>query len=322
MENENTRRCIVCGQEALPEDNFCQKCGNPLSKDGGVQQTSITDAPKKKPFWKKPIFIVAVIIVAIIMFASGSCSHEWKEATCTTPKTCAKCEKTKGDAIGHDWVVATCETAKTCKVCQETDGDALGHTVSAWKTIAQSTCSVKGKQEGYCTVCKKTVVKEMDLVAHTKGNWEVTQKPTKDSKGIKSLKCSVCKAVMDTQEYELSAAELKADYKAKCKTYSYDKIARSPGEYKGKYAKVYGKVLQAMQDKSNGKITYTLRIGTGGRYYYDNVILAVYTADESEPRILEDDMITAYGQLMGEYTYETVMGNEMTIPAMSIEYVG
>lgn len=24
------------------------------------------------------------------------CEHEWKEATCTAPKTCTKCEKTKG----------------------------------------------------------------------------------------------------------------------------------------------------------------------------------------------------------------------------------
>lgn len=255
------------------------------------------------------------------MFASGSCSHEWTEATCTTPRTCTICSKTKGGAIGHDWIPATCETAKTCKTCQKTEGEALGHTVSGWKTVAKSTCSTKGKEEGYCTACKKNVVNELDLIEHTKGNWEVTKIPTKDSKGEKTLKCSVCKGVMDTQEYELSAAEIKAEYKANCKTYSYDKIARSPDEYRGKYAKFYGKVVQVMQDKSAGKIEYSLRIGTGGSYYYDNVILCTYTASTNDSRILEDDMVTIYGELRGEYTYETVMGNEITLPFMSVEYV-
>lgn len=30
-----------------------------------------------------------------------SCNHEWKEATCTEPKICEKCDKTEGEALGH-----------------------------------------------------------------------------------------------------------------------------------------------------------------------------------------------------------------------------
>lgn len=39
-------------------------------------------------------------------------SHEWKEATCAEPKTCAKCGETEGEALGHTWVEATCEEPK------------------------------------------------------------------------------------------------------------------------------------------------------------------------------------------------------------------
>ena len=323
MENENTKKCMHCGEETLQDGNFCPKCGKPLIDSRFVQavESLPSPEPKKKPFWKKPIAIVGVVIFVIILVSLGADSHEWVPATCSAPQTCAECGKTKGDALEHDWVAATCEAAKICKTCQKTEGEALGHSVSEWKSISQSTCTVKGKQEGYCTVCQKSVVKELDLAAHTKGNWEVTKIPTKDSKGTKSLKCSVCKAVMDTQEYELSAAELKAEYKKNCKTYSYDKIARSPGEYKGKNAKFYGKVVQVMQEKSGNEITYTLRIGTGGSYYYDDIILCIYTANVNDARILEDDMITIYGELRGEYSYETVMGNEITLPFMSIEYI-
>ena len=30
-----------------------------------------------------------------------SCAHVWKEATCDEPKTCNKCQETKGNALGH-----------------------------------------------------------------------------------------------------------------------------------------------------------------------------------------------------------------------------
>lgn len=32
---------------------------------------------------------------------SGVCSHVWQSATCTEPKTCTKCDETKGSALGH-----------------------------------------------------------------------------------------------------------------------------------------------------------------------------------------------------------------------------
>ena len=57
------------------------------------------------------------------------CDHNWTDATCTSPKTCTKCQKTKGDALGHDWsnkdgVCVTCkaecqhgELTAVCPIC-------------------------------------------------------------------------------------------------------------------------------------------------------------------------------------------------------------
>ncbi len=58
------------------------------------------------------------------------CEHDWKEATCTEPKTCSKCNWTVGEALKHSFTkyetdkLATCEeygteTAK-CDRCEET----------------------------------------------------------------------------------------------------------------------------------------------------------------------------------------------------------
>lgn len=74
--------------------------------------------------------------------------HTWEEATCTEPKTCCACGKTKGEALGHTWTEATCTEAKTCSVCGQTEGKALGHTWQKATCTTPKTCSVCGGTEG------------------------------------------------------------------------------------------------------------------------------------------------------------------------------
>ena len=47
--------------------------------------------------------------------APTACSHSWKAATCTAPKTCTKCGATEGNALGHNYENGA------CKVCNEED---------------------------------------------------------------------------------------------------------------------------------------------------------------------------------------------------------
>lgn len=60
-----------------------------------------------------------------------TCSHNFSGATCTAPKTCAKCGATEGSAIGHNWKDATCAAPKTCTVCGATEGGKGDHTYTA-----------------------------------------------------------------------------------------------------------------------------------------------------------------------------------------------
>lgn len=59
---------------------------------------------------KIAILFSLVLLILINLFvlsacdnASTSCQHQWKEATCVTPKTCTLCQETEGEAIGHDF---------------------------------------------------------------------------------------------------------------------------------------------------------------------------------------------------------------------------
>ena len=52
-------------------------------------------------------------------------THEWIDADCTHPKTCATCDKTEGEALGHQLSEATYQTPAQCNICGETEGDVL-----------------------------------------------------------------------------------------------------------------------------------------------------------------------------------------------------
>lgn len=98
-----------------------------------------------------------------------------------------------------------------------------------------------------------------------------------------------------------------------------EEIARNPDTYLGKPAKLQGEVIQSMPEGDS----YTLRVNiTPGQYYWSDTILVTYTKQEAgESNILEDDIVTMYGTLMGTYTYESVMGASITVPLLVAKYI-
>lgn len=94
---------------------------------------------------------IALIVAAVMMLCvlSGCClQHEWIDANCVAPQTCAKCEKTEGEALGHTMAEADCVTPATCTVCGATEGEALGHTMAEADCVTPATCTVCGETEG------------------------------------------------------------------------------------------------------------------------------------------------------------------------------
>ena len=263
-------------------------------------------------------FVFSTVLICFCL--TGCCvSHEWQEATCTEPRTCSKCGKTEGKALGHKWQEATCTSPKTCSVCGQTSGNKLEHTPGEWVIDKAATCIEEGSQHSVCSVCGDNITKAIPKVDHKPGEWKISKAATVSSAGEKQQLCSVCGTILNTDTYELSAVEKENAYKNQCQSYSYDEIARNPDSYKGKYAVFTGKVIQSIEEGSS----YTFRVNiTKNRYGWEDTILVTYTKkDANESRILEDDVITMHGQLAGTYTYETVMGNNMTVPLFAAEYV-
>ena len=74
--------------------------------------------------------------------ASNSCEHQWKNATCTEPKTCSKCGKTQGEANGH----SDTDDDNICNICFIAIG-----CIHQWNTEYDSNSHYQK-----CTLCSET----------------------------------------------------------------------------------------------------------------------------------------------------------------------
>lgn len=129
----------------------------------------------------------------------------------------------------------------------------------------------------------------------------------------------------ETSSSSIVKKEDRSTYIAKCSSIDYTSLARNPNQYKGTNYKFTGEVIQVMNNDYN----VTLRVNvTPKKYsfsnetYYEDTILVSYTYSSSyESKILEDDIVTIYGQSMGTYTYESVLGSPVTVPAINALYI-
>ena len=94
----------------------------------------------------------------------------------------------------------------------------------------------------------------------------------------------------------------------------YDEMARNGDNHKGEKLQINGKVIQVI-DTDDG--TAQLRVAT--RDGYDDVYYIEIPASQWKThRLLEDDVITFYGNVYGLLSYDSTMGGKITVPAMTV----
>ena len=119
-------------------------------------------------------------------------------------------------------------------------------------------------------------------------------------------------------------AVIEQSFKDSCETIDFDVLSRNPDKYKGNNYKFTGEVIQVQEGWFDSvdlrinvtEIDYEYLEGS----YWEDTIYATITIPEGEDNILEDDVITIWGTCDGEYTYEAVLGNKITLPKIDIKY--
>lgn len=137
-----------------------------------------------------------------------------------------------------------------------------------------------------------------------------TSQDTSSSTTLSSSKDDTSSSTTSSSSKESSKTEItvdndKANYsEVDYNSWNHDEVAVDTK------VKVYGKVLQAMED---GK-SYTLRVAINDDY--SNIILVYIPSQYNNRVIAEDDHITLYGLAKGRQSYETVFRSTKTLPYM------
>lgn len=155
----------------------------------------------------KKAFLIGIVLSICCLLSACGCKHEWKDATCTTPKTCTLCGKTEGEPIEHNWQAATCTEPERCADCDATQGSAIEHTWDDATCTVPKTCSVCGTTEGEalghspveatctedgtCTACGEILEKAK---GHTVDEWIVAKEASCFETGIENGICTICGA--------------------------------------------------------------------------------------------------------------------------------
>ena len=264
--------------------------------------------------------IVLLLLIIWVLFATHVvCFHDWAPATCTEPETCKICGATQGEATGHDWSAATCTMPMTCKICDEHYGTALGHKVEEWTVELDSTCTEEGTQVGICTVCEMEVSEPIAKKEHTPGDWEIVEEATEIVDGTRVQKCTVCGTVVKSEEYSLTPAQIKEQYVKSCQSYAFKDLARNADSLIGKKIVAKGEVVQVLTEGNYYEMRVNITKGSYG--YWSDTVYVTYTKDASSPNIIEDDVITFYGEIAGNTSYTSVMGATITLPKIKAKYI-
>lgn len=171
---------------------------------------------------KKSLALLVLAFTAVMGVATfaactpiyDDCEHEWQSATCSEARTCTKCGKTVGEALGHDlgeWTIITeptcTHTGKRSAVCA-TCGSTVTYTMPLlahsydddnW-TVVAATCDKEGSRTNKCDNCGEEVTETIAKLAHTPGEWIKDEDATCTKVGSEHTLCTVCGEIAETRE--------------------------------------------------------------------------------------------------------------------------
>lgn len=94
---------------------------------------------------------------------------------------------------------------------------------------------------------------------------------------------------------------------------TYDELARNPDDNKFENVTLSGTIIQVLEGSSSSQ--YRLAVDDN----YDNIVLIDIPEKLLDSRVLEDDILTIYGESEGTVDYESTMGGNITVPFVSVD---
>ena len=209
---------------------------------------------------------------------------------------------------------------KTIEIMRENPDITL--TVPAAQTIQEKTYTLKGTTEPGATV---TLYKESTKLKTTNANSKGEYIFTVDTAtvGQYHLVVEAAKADFNTVTKkvditrEMSEEEELASKRANAQSIGYAHLEKNPDRYSGEYVKYRGEILQILEEGVYTVIRLAVTPTSYG-YDYGDVIWVEYIGLTD---FVEGDVVTVYGTISGDYSYQSTAGWTITIPAMTADTI-
>ena len=289
-------RCSKCGTKF--QGNFCPQCGTPYQHVLPVQQNPIPNSPlpvctpaaiTKKKLSSLQITLIVLGAVALfallVTFLSLSVTHY----NLNTARSCIS--------------AGQFEQAKDILDSQIQSNDTFQEIYSVYADFYLA-------QEDYLGAID---ILE-DGIKRCSSNDKLTEKLEALKKQYPT-KIEDALAAQDEQEQKS-----REEYIASCQSISFTDLARNPERYKGQLFTFTGEVIQVVEPSVGN--TVSLRINVTQTEYgsYTDTIYATISIPEGADRILEEDILTIYGECQGMYSYTSVLDQKISLPKIHIQY--
>jgi len=106
-------------------------------------------------------------------------------------------------------------------------------------------------------------------------------------------------------------------YKRRATRISYGELEKGADRYKGTVVKYTGQVQQIQEDASGGGYM-RVAVNRDSWGYWDDIIYVWYSGKTT---LVNDDIVTFWGDIYGDYTYTSIAGWKITIPAVTAKYL-
>lgn len=141
------------------------------------------------------------------------------------------------------------------------------------------------------------------------GEYEYEIKVSKEGYESTDQKHSVLRTMSKEEEVQ--------DLKNSAITIDYKQLEKNKNRDVGKVAKFKGQIVQILEDGDYTVIRLSIAQASWG--WDTNAILWVEYAGTT--KFVQDDIITVYGRMMGEHSYESQAGWEVSVPSMLAEII-
>nr|WP_321292347.1 hypothetical protein [uncultured Trichococcus sp.] len=136
------------------------------------------------------------------------------------------------------------------------------------------------------------------------------EKAEADKRVEAAIQAAEEKANAEAQAKAQAEAEEKLKDPANYRTdITYDQLAQAPDDYNSEMIALSGRVIQVMQGEESSQMLVSVDDQEGA------VIFLGYESNINESGISENDLIKFYGTAAGTISYESTLGETITVPA-------